>query len=75
MKIVKKSLIFTTSAMLSNLCDLNARDDSGQTVFFAAYRKGLNIDLNVRDQLEWTPILGLVRKETNKLSNHHKTLL
>ena len=75
MKIVQKSLIFTTSAMLSNLCDLNARDNSGQTVFFVAYRKGQNIDLNVRDQSEWTPIFELVRKDTNKLSNHPKTLL
>ena len=34
-----------------------------------------NIDLNVRDQSEWTPIFELVRKDTNKLSNHPKTLL
>ena len=61
--------------MLSNLCDLNARDNSGQTVFFAAYRIGQNIDLNVRDQSEWTPSFELVRKDTNKLSNHSKTLL
>ena len=43
--------------------------------FFVAYRKGQNIDLNVRDQSEWTPIFELVRKDTNKLSNHPKTLL